>query len=242
MVSIVALSSLWALGAQAQGAPSGAPPGHGQPPAAGKPGPGHGLGGPGLGHANLGDLKERMGQGLPPGFADRAARLKERAAQLRKEGKTQEADALEKQADRIASSPPPELGAMNPANKAKVRQARKLARVKLLQRRYGDALKKNDVRQEIETHARRSANLSRMKALVGLRPDGDDKQKETKTKLIERINRLMARENARHSRHMAQLTKDQNPSQGDKLAGKTANGGAPGNAPAAKEPEEKEEK
>jgi hypothetical protein len=218
IVSIIALTSLWAFSAQA------ADPGQSPAPAAQGPGAGHGQGHdkgagkpaapPGKGAPDLGALKDRLDKGGPPGLQERAAKLKERAAQLRKEGREKQAEALEKQAERLASAKPGEPGAApSPANKAKVREARKLARVKLLQRRYGEELNKGEVRQEVETHARRSANLSRMKSLVGARPEADDKQKETKQKLVERINRLMARENARHSRNMAKLTK-----QNDKLA------------------------
>jgi hypothetical protein len=240
IVSIIALTSLWALGAQAQPGPAGQGPGqgpgsHAHAPGgpAGKPGgPGANPGAPdpaGKGRPNLGELKDRMEKGGPPTMQERAAKLKERAAQLRKDGRDKQAEALEKQAERLASAKPGEPGAAtNPANKAKVRQARKLARVKLLQRRYGEFLKDNAVRQEVETHARRSANLSRMKSLAGARPDADDKQKDAKQKLVERINRLMARENARHSRTMAKLTKQQ-----DKLANKTLPSEMP---PASKAP------
>jgi hypothetical protein len=162
-------------------------------------------------------MKDRLGQGAAdgPNLQDRIAKLKTQAEKLRKEGREKQAEMLEKQAERLSANPTPGPAA-NPANKGKIRQARKLARIKLLQRRYGEALKDNAVRDEVETHARRSANLSRMKSLVGGRPDGDDKQKESKQKLVERINRLMARENARHSRNMAKLTKQE-----DSLANKT---------------------
>lgn len=234
LTSMCALPGLWVSTAQAgdpnPGEGPGAPPGHG--PGHNGPGAKPGLGGD-HGKPDLGALKDRLEKGGATGLQDRAAKLKERAAQLRKEGREKQAEALEKQAERLASSKPGEPGAAtNPANKAKVRQARKLARVKLLQRRYGEYLKETPVREEVETHARRSANLSRMKSLVGARPEGDDKQKEAKQKLVERINRLMARENARHSRNMAKLTKQQ-----DKLAKEP-----PPASPKAEAPAEKKEK
>jgi hypothetical protein len=166
---------------------------------------------PGEGPGAKGDKPEKGKLDLDDKLKERVKKLKERAAKLRAEGKERAADGLEKQADRLADRTAGEPNAArSKANRDKIRKARKLARVKLLQRRYGEHLKQGDVRQEVQVHARRSANLSRMKALVSARTDDDTKQE-----LLKRINRLMAKENARHSRTMAKLTKGK-----DKLAGK----------------------
>jgi hypothetical protein len=239
IVTTIALCSLGALNAQAQPASPGEPgrpeaPGKGRgpdkPSQPGKP--------PGKGEP-AGDLAGKPGAKGGPADKDerqqeRIAKLKERIAQLRKDGKDKQAEVLEKQVERLASGAPGP-GEKSEANRQKVRQARKLARVKLLQRRYGESLKNQDVRGEVELHARRSAHLSRMKELVSARADGDDKQKAAKQKMVDRINRLMARENARHSRTMAQLTK-----QKDKLAGKPAPAPEPAN-PAKDQPKDNQE-
>jgi hypothetical protein len=239
IIITIALSSFGALSAQAQPA---SPPGpKAASPAAPGEGPGasnRGLGKPG--HEDRGKADKRKdGMEKPADEAakqaerqERVTKLKERAAQLRKDGKDKQAEMLEKQAERMASGTAGMGGEKSQANREKVRTARKLARVKLLQRRYGESLKQDDVRGEVESHARRSAHLSRMKELVSSRPDGDDKLKATKQKMLDRINRLMARENARHSRLMAQLTKK------DKLAGKDVpkiDPAATGSAPAQEE-------
>jgi hypothetical protein len=170
-------------------------------------------------HGDPGKLKERMEEARK----NRLAKLEEQAAKLRKEGKEEEAARLDRQIERIKAGPN--------KNREKIRKARKMARIKLLHRRYGDKLKEQAVRQEVELHARRSAHLSRMKSIVTSREAEDDKAKEAKQEMLQRINRLMAKENARHSRKMSRLTRNK-----DQLAGKKrpkTSGGPPPQKPAA---------
>jgi hypothetical protein len=177
-------------------------------PHEGAPGKGVKAGTPG-GNAAAGDETGDKGKpGLPEReaqFAKRVEKLKARAEELRKQGKIKAAEGLQKQAERLeqrgVNGPDP---AKSAANREKIRKARKLARVKLLHRRYGEELSSEVVRQEVELHARRSANLSRIKSLASAHEDGEKKQG-----LLKRINRLMAKENARHSRSMAKLAKPQ---------------------------------
>lgn len=246
IVTIIALSGLVALDAHAQPSSSAAPaapakaePGKG-PGAPGAKGPGaKGPGAKGPGAPNRPDAPGLKGKGPgadeakdTPGAAkdekkdaklqDRVAKLRERAEKLRAEGKERAAAGLERQAERLEKGP-----SKSPVNREKIRRARKLARIKLLHRRYGEALQQGDVRDEVQTHARRSANLSRMKSIVNQMEDGDKK-----TDMLKRINRLMAKENARHSRTMAKLTKNK-----DTLAGKKDKASKPGadDKPRAKE-------
>lgn len=218
IVSIIAFSGLVALDVGAQ--PSEHPHAHPAAPGAAKQA-GEGAKPKGPAGAGMGQkgpesrqaLKDQLTQPAPQ-LAERAEKLRERAKELRGQGKERAAEGLEKQAERLTRRAEGGESVEDPKqtaeNRAKIRRARKMARIKLLDRRYGESLNQGDVREEIEQHARRSANLSRMKSLAGQESDEAKKQE-----LLKRINRLMARENARHSRTMAKLTKK------DQLTGKS---------------------
>ncbi len=249
IATIIALSGLLAFDANAQGeapaAPAapgakapGAKPAKPRPIQAGQPGgPGKGPGGaerPGLqrgapkagGPGPRGGDPDKLKEKVAAKREERVAKLEERAAQLRKEGKTEEAERVEKQIERVKAGP--DRSPKSKANRDKIRKARKMARIKLLHRRYGEKLGEGAVKQEVELHARRSAHLSRMKSIVTAREAADDKAKEQKQEMLQRINRLMAKENARHSRKMSRLTRGK-----DQLAGKRpkTSGGPPAKPP-----------
>lgn len=248
IATIIALSGLLAFDANAQAeAPAkpaapgakapGAKPAKPRPIQAGKPGgpgkgPGHAKGGPKADGPRMGGMPphggdpEKLKEKVAAKREERVSKLEERAAQLRKEGKTEEADRVEKQIERVKAGP--ERSPKSKANRDKIRKARKMARIKLLHRRYGEKLGEGVVKQEVELHARRSAHLSRMKSIVTSREAADDKAKEQKQEMLQRINRLMAKENARHSRKMSRLTRGK-----DQLAGKRpkTSGGPPPKPP-----------
>lgn len=76
------------------------------------------------------------------------------------------------------------------------RAERRKHRVEELRKMWGDSLSVPAVREEIKVHARRMARLRRMKELA---------VEEKKTKLVERIDALITKEEDRHKKHMETL-------------------------------------
>lgn len=80
------------------------------------------------------------------------------------------------------------------------REARKKARIAQLKAKWGkDLLVHPAVRAEMKVHGWRMARLNRMKALA------QESDKENKDKLVERIDKLIEKEMARHAKHMGVL-------------------------------------
>ncbi len=133
----------------------------------------------------------------PRGSLDtRVEKLKQRAAELRAEGQAQQASRLEKQAELLANHP-----RTGRAHGTQTPKLRKRARIKRWHGRYGAALQRPDVQAELRHHGLRLAKLRRMKELAQQRPDSQQRDA-----LLQRIDALRARENARHGRRMERLT------------------------------------
>jgi hypothetical protein len=134
-------------------------------------------------------MKERMAEHAQK-LTARAKELREKAAKARASGDTKQAEQLEKAAERLEKGPmTPERG----PGWQKAMRKRKLARLKPLWKQYGERLKAPEVRDEFKKHAVRMARLDRMRDLSRNHPKEDVRQK-----MIERINAMVARENARH--------------------------------------------
>jgi len=76
------------------------------------------------------------------------------------------------------------------------RAERRHAHIEELRRRWGDSLAQPAVRAELKTHARRIARLNHMRRLA---------EEANKPKLVERIDKLIEKEQARHTKHMETL-------------------------------------
>jgi hypothetical protein len=134
--------------------------------------------------------------------AARTKGLKDRIDKLKKEGKVDEAAALE----RMLNAPMPSMGVrppLTPEELKKRRETRKFARLRMMHRRYGDALKRPELGAEVATHARRTARLSRLRTLIQEQPESPEREKR-----LQRVNQLMGMENARHQRKLALLAPD----------------------------------
>jgi hypothetical protein len=124
-----------------------------------------------------------------------AARLEQRAAQLREDGKPDEAAKLEARAQRLRQSADKvKTRRGNPQNPEAERTRRKYARLKAMRKQYGKHLDKAPVQRELSLHAERSARLTRMKQLA---------EEHDRTDLLERILKMIDKEDQRHERHMA---------------------------------------
>ena len=80
--------------------------------------------------------------------------------------------------------------------RADSRRERRRERMEELRARYGRLIAEPAVAAELRVHARRMARLNTMRRLA---------EKEGKTALIPRIDKLIAKERARHQRHMDAL-------------------------------------
>jgi hypothetical protein len=69
-----------------------------------------------------------------------------------------------------------------------------------LRQRWGGAVHKPDVKEELERHARRLARLQRLEVVVATERTGDQRKR-----LIDRIERMRAIENKRHETAMTKL-------------------------------------
>jgi len=98
---------------------------------------------------------------------------------------------------------------------------RRKAHREALKERWGDTLAKANVREELKHHARRTAFLNRALILAETERKGQDKDK-----LIERIEKLIAKENERHSKAMERIKSGQ-------PGTAAAANAAPGTTPAA---------
>lgn len=125
-----------------------------------------------------------------------AARLEQRAKRLRDDGKADEADRLEQRAKRLRQSADKGARRGKPASPEAERTRRKYARLKALRKQYGKDLDQAPVQRELSLHAERSARLSRMKQLA---------EEHGKADLLERILKMMEREDARHEQAMSKL-------------------------------------
>lgn len=77
------------------------------------------------------------------------------------------------------------------------REARRDERKKELKEKWGaKVLERGPVQAELKVHARRKARLARIRALA---------KEEGKDAVVERVDKLLEKENARHERHMATL-------------------------------------
>lgn len=142
------------------------------------------------------EVKARMAERAEKVKA-RAKELREKAAKARASGDVKQAEQLERTAERLEKGPPtPNRG---PAWK-KAMQKRKLARLKPLWKQYGERLRSEEVRSEFKKHATRVARLERMRDLAKNHP-----KEPLREKLTERINGLIAKENARHRQTLRSL-------------------------------------
>jgi TolA-binding protein len=73
------------------------------------------------------------------------------------------------------------------------RQERRQARREELRKRWGDLVQRPEARAELRVHARRMARLHRIRALA---------QQAGKTEVVERADKLIAKERERHQRAM----------------------------------------
>lgn len=121
----------------------------------------------------------------PRSYAEQAERLEGQAAKMEERSKNLTAsDAPSHRADR--------------ANRAESsRQRRHRIRRTQLNRRWGDTLKDPEAIAELELHAERTAKLKRIRSLA-LKKSKDDPA-------AERAAKLLAKEEARHERHMKEL-------------------------------------
>ncbi len=184
-------------------------------------------------------MKERMAEHAEK-LAARAKELREKAAKARASGDTKQAEQLEKAAERLEKGPmTPERG----PGWQKAMRKRKLARLKPLWKQYGERLKNPEVREEFKKHAVRMARLDRMRDLSRNHP-----KEEVRQKMIERVNAMVAKENARHRQTLRALVAKEPTATANALSPeapankpaepKPADNPAPAAAPAAAEADE----
>lgn len=101
---------------------------------------------------------------------------------------------------------------------------RRKAHREALKERWGDTLAKPNVREELRHHARRMAFLNRALILAETERKGKDKDK-----VVERIEKLIEKENERHTRAMERIKSGQ---PGTAAAGTAAAGTTPAAAAA----------
>jgi hypothetical protein len=138
---------------------------------------------------------------MGPG-GDLAARNKhmlDTIEKLKKDGKKEQAEALERMlnAPQAAYAPRPQL---TPEELKKRRETRKLARLRMMHRRYGSALTRPELTKEIGQHAQRTARLSQVRKVTLEMKESPEREKR-----LQRVNELMGIENARHQRKLASL-------------------------------------
>jgi hypothetical protein len=80
--------------------------------------------------------------------------------------------------------------------RAQARRERRRQRAEELRARYGRALSEPAVMAELRVHARRMARLNTLRRIA---------EREGKTALVPRIDKLIEKERARHQRHMDAL-------------------------------------
>ena len=109
---------------------------------------------------------------------ERARRLEEKAAKLDAKAKAKPANAevLEE--------------------RKRLRQERRQARRAWLRQRWGKSLRGGDAQSELSAHAQRVAKLERIRVLA---------VKAKKTKVVARVDRLLAREQQRHETRMQEI-------------------------------------
>jgi hypothetical protein len=123
---------------------------------------------------------------------EKAENVREKAENIREkreDGREKREEAREKRED--GKEAHEEVG-----EKGGDRAERRKHRIEQLRKMWGDSLSVPAVREEIKMHARRMARLRRMKELA---------VEAKKTKVVERIDSLITKEEDRHKKHMETL-------------------------------------
>jgi len=132
-----------------------------------------------------------------PVAKERLEEAKERAKERRDEAKERRDEAKEKREDRRDEAKERREEKREDADERREkRQERRRAHVEDLRKRWGDSLVHPALRAELKVHARRIARLNHMRRLA---------EKAEKPKVVERIDKLIEKENARHQKHMDTL-------------------------------------
>ena len=132
---------------------------------------------------------------------DAAKELRDKAEEHREEAKEK------REQRRDAAKEEREEGRETAEQRSEKRKQRRRAHVEELRSRWGDSLAQPAVRAELKVHARRIARLNQLRKLA---------EQEHKDKLIERIDKLIEKENARHQKHMDTLKSHAAEKEGDK--------------------------
>jgi len=164
--------------------------------------------------AQPGRPHDAAGPARPEAAAQRGNEAREKTDKDRDErGKSAEAHALapgqnpDAREKRDEGAAPGVRANQNGAPSDEARAKRRSEQRAVLKERYGsELLQRPPVRAELERHAWRVARLARMRALA------EEMTNATKRKkTLERLDKLAAKENARHERHMDQLKTQKNP-------------------------------
>jgi hypothetical protein len=172
--------------------------------------------------ARIAKKREEMRERRDRRMNEQIARLKERANKLRSEAASKsneiDKDSLEREAQRLdqkagimqerakrftdnarlaaatGDRPASKLDAtLSRDQRAKIRKAQ-------MRRRWGQLLGRDDVTQELKTHAERTAKLRRIRALA---------KEANQDELVQRSNKLLAKEQQRHLKHMQAFEKEE---------------------------------
>jgi hypothetical protein len=118
----------------------------------------------------------------PKSYAEQAQRLEDQATKMEERSKTLESgDSVASGGDRAASA----------------RDRRHRVRRIQLNRRWGDALKDPEAVAELKLHAERAAKLKRIRTLA--------MKKSKDNPVAERATKILAKEVARHEKHMKEI-------------------------------------
>jgi len=206
MRHVLSLAILLSTGAAYADDPPGNPPAHTEPPRKELRGPAtlpsnaqrvnRGVPAP----LASGALRGRGDAGLPEGMQERMARLRERQAEMK--ARHERAKKIEvdlETAIQSKDSDPTETKKLLDEYRELRRDRQRDHRLKL-HRRYRTELKRDEVKGELERHARRMARLVRLEALIATERKGAPRQK-----LLERVKALREAEAGRHERLMVSL-------------------------------------
>jgi hypothetical protein len=136
------------------------------------------------------------GAQTPPGtkIRERAQEARERAQEGRQDAQEGRQDAQERREDRKEEAKENRDEHKERRDlRRETRKERREARREEIKKRWGDLALRTDARAELQLHARRMARLYRIRALA---------EEAGKTDVVERANKLIAREQARHERAM----------------------------------------
>ncbi len=123
--------------------------------------------------------------------AEGAKEAREAAKEARKEAREARGDAVEATGDAKDA-----LKARWKKLRETRKERRQERRAKIKEKWGEDVLKRPAVRAELKIHARRVARLNRIRALA--KADGKDA-------VVERVDKILAKENSRHDKHMETL-------------------------------------